>query len=238
MMDRKLIISCEHAGNRVPEQYRPLFSGREEVLGTHRGYDKGASELTHRIGRELGEEVYLHDVSRLLVDLNRSLHNPAAFSEFVNQLGREERTSLVKNYYLPHRERVEKKVSDLIGLRDAVLHISVHTFTPVMDGVVRNADVGFLYDPQRGSEKEFCWQWRRAMYDRLPELKYRMNYPYRGTMDGFSTYLKKKYSEANYWGVELEVNQKFVESADNEYWQHIQQQIAGSLKEVVSSLKS
>ena len=47
------------------------------------------------------------------------------------------------------------------------------------------------------------------MKDQNPELKIRFNYPYLGKADGFTTYLRKIFPE-NYIGIELEVNQKFV----------------------------
>ena len=47
----RLVITCEHAGNMVPERYRPLFSGHEHLLPTHRGWDPGALLLA----REMSE---------------------------------------------------------------------------------------------------------------------------------------------------------------------------------------
>ena len=38
----------------------------------------------------------------------------------------------------------------------------------------------------------------------------RRNYPYRGTSDGLTRYLRKRYADRDYCGIELEVNQKHV----------------------------
>lgn len=235
-MDRKLVITCEHAGNKVPEKYRHLFEDKEEVLNTHRGIDIGALELTQTICSTLQKEPHLHKVTRLLIDLNRSLHNPSAFSEFVEHVGEEERQEIIDNYYLPHRQKVKEKFISLISEGYAVFHLSVHTFTPILNEMKRNADIAFLYDPGRTTEKKFCWRWRKKAHQYLPDLKFRMNYPYRGTMDGFNTALKKEFTEDQYWGVELEVNQKFAESKDKERWKNIQNKIALSLKEVLSKM--
>ena len=235
-MDRKLILSCEHAGNKVPEEYHHLFEGNREVLRTHRGVDIGAGELTRLMGSVLNTDAYLHEVTRLLVDLNRSLHNPSAFSEFIPQGNGVDREEIIRKYYQPHREKVREEVRKSIATGRRVLHVSVHSFTPRMDGVERNADIGFLYDPQRVAEKELSWTWRRQLQKMLPHFKCRMNYPYRGTLDGFSTSLKKDFTEDSYWGIELEVNQKFPQEAGADDWKHIQKQIAYSLKYVLESM--
>ena len=47
----RLVVTCEHAGNVVPERYRPLFVGHEHLLPTHRGWDPGALLLA----REMAE---------------------------------------------------------------------------------------------------------------------------------------------------------------------------------------
>ena len=232
-MDRKLIVTCEHSDNKVPPQYQHLFEVHSEVLETHRGYDIGALDLTRNISQKLKSETYAHEFSRLLVDLNRSLNNPSAFSEFMDGVDKETRRSIVEEYYLPYRQKIKNFMSSLISEGKAILHLSVHTFTPQMDGVERDVDIGLLYDPKRGQEKEFCWAWRRQLEKLMPDLKYRMNHPYPGTMDGFSTSIRKELTQDEYWGIELEVNQRFAISEDTADWRRVQDHIAESLRRVV-----
>jgi hypothetical protein len=57
----------------------------------------------------------------------------------------------------------------------------------------------------------------------------KMNQPYKGTDDGFTTYLRKKFDPEHYAGIELEVNQKyFFEGAD--VWDKVSTGILKSLK--------
>lgn len=229
-MNRELVISCEHAGNKIPSQYQHLFEYEQEVLETHRGYDIGALELTNAISDKTHTETHTHSISRLLIDLNRSLDNPALFSEYLAGQGPELQQSIIQEYYLPYRQRVVEAIKTQIAQGSAVLHLSVHTFAPILDGVERNADVGLLYDPGRKSEKTFCHLWRRQLKQHMPHLRYSMNYPYAGTMDGFTTALRKEFTENDYLGIELEVNQRFVGSDRRGQWQEIQDGIAHSLK--------
>lgn len=232
-MHRELVLSCEHAGNKIPAQYKHLFKNDLEVLETHRGYDIGALALTKTLGSVLNVKAHVNKISRLLIDTNRSLHNAAIFSEFVSDLDQEQRQSITREYYNPYRQKIIDAVNTLITSGVAVLHLSVHTFTPVFDGEKRDADIGLLYDPKRKLEKEFCHYWSLKLKQYLPDLRFRMNYPYAGTMDGFTKVLRKQFVEKNYLGVELEVNQRLTKSDSKNSWFEIQQSIARSLEEVL-----
>jgi predicted N-formylglutamate amidohydrolase len=154
--------------------------------------------------------------SRLLIDLNRSLHHPKvipgdSFGLPVpgNQdLSARERQRRIERYYVPYRHEVEAALSDVIQGRDRVIHLSVHTFTGRLHGVTRNADIGLLYDPARRAEKEFAKLWSKGL--RVAGLRVRFNYPYPGRADGFTTSCRRKFEPAAYLGIELEVNQDLL----------------------------
>ena len=95
----------------------------------------------------------------------------------------------------------------------------------------REVDVGFLFDPRSSEEQKFCRRWRKELHHRLPYLTLRMNEPYRGTMDGFTTYLRRQFHQDEYLGLEIEVNQKFKHSSGKETWQDIQKYISEALDE-------
>ena len=89
-----------------------------------------------------------------------------------------------------------------------VIHVSSHSFTPELDGKVRRADVGLLYDPGRHGEAELCARWKASLAAIAPELRVRRNYPYAGKGDGLTSYLRLRFPPGAYVGIELEVNQK------------------------------
>jgi predicted N-formylglutamate amidohydrolase len=87
----------------------------------------------------------------------------------------------------------------------------VHSFTPLFAGKVRTTDLGLLYDPQRASESRFITHWRKELEQHSTnELTIHRNRPYRGTSDGFTTSLRKQYSNECYLGIELELSQKWL----------------------------
>ena len=120
------------------------------------------------------------------------------------------RRDILDRYYLPYRTAVEAHIAAAIAHGSRVIHLASHSFTPVLDGVVRNADIGLLYDPARAGEAELCRHWQVQLKAQAPELKVRRNYPYTGRSDGFTAFLRRRFPSDLYVGIELEINQKHV----------------------------
>jgi predicted N-formylglutamate amidohydrolase len=201
----KLLLTCEHGGNEVPAAYRTLFKGAADVLRGHRGRDPGALGLFREL-EPLADAAFASTTTRLLVELNRSLHHPALFSRFTKGLPKEARERILEEHYRPHREAVEATTAYWTKAKEQVMHVAVHSFTPVLDGEVRTLDIGLLYDPARAAEKRWAERWRAAMLDIDPDLEVRMNRPYLGKADGLPTHLRRLH-RTRYAGIELEVNQ-------------------------------
>jgi predicted N-formylglutamate amidohydrolase len=210
-MRGRVLVSCEHGGNRVPAKYVPLFAGAASVLATHRGYDLGALELARAFGRRLGVTPFTATTTRLVVDLNRSPGNRNVFSTYTRSLPATERAAALAAHYWPYRNAVEEAVAQAApSPRTPLLHVSTHSFTPELRGEVRNCDVGFLYDPARRGEVRFVEAWYAALREAAPALVLRRNYPYRGISDSLVTHLRRRYGARGYVGMELEINQKHV----------------------------
>jgi predicted N-formylglutamate amidohydrolase len=114
------------------------------------------------------------------------------------------------------------------GARRAVLHLSVHSFTPVRRGQRRDMHVAFLFDPARPLEAELARRWRRALARLEPRLRIAFNRPYRGTDDGHTTALRRRYPPSRYAGLELEINQLFPRRGGPR-WQRLQAHLLASL---------
>lgn len=230
---RQLFISCEHGGNEIPDPYRHLFQDSAELLGSHRGYDPGALPLARGLAEGLGVPLKTAVISRLLVDLNRSPSNPALFSPASRSLSKEAQQQLMAQHYWPYRSAVGEKIAGLIACGRQVIHLSVHSFAPVLAGRTRNADLGLLYDPQRSQERPFCLAWKELLQRRQPELKIRCNYPYRGISDGLVRTLRQRFSDDDYLGVELELNQALL-AGKKSFPRPLQQALRDSLQELIS----
>ena len=227
-----LLVTCEHGGNRVPKEYRGLFVGHESLLASHRGYDPGALALARDLAREFDAPLVASTVTRLLVELNRSPGHPQLHSEVTRDLPRSEKARIVARYYEPYRREVEQRVVEATAARRRVVHISAHSFVPVLNGNTRNVDIGLLYDPGRAAERALCARWSKSLGARASRLRVRRNYPYRGYADGLTTHLRRRYARRGYVGVEIEVNQKHVLAGERQ-WRMLREVLVQSVGDIV-----
>jgi predicted N-formylglutamate amidohydrolase len=229
-----VVVTCEHGGNRVPPRYRRYFRGLQAALQTHRGYDFGALLLARELSAAFGAPLFAATVTRLVVDLNRSEGHPRLHGETIRTLPREEREVILAAYYRPYRASAENLIAKAIGRGRRVIHVSAHSFTPELNGRVRTADVGFLYDPARAGEVRLSARWKAALLRAAPALRVRRNYPYAGTDDGFMPYLRSRFAPSSYVGVEIEINQALVLGAPRR-WRTLRAVIIASLREALAS---
>jgi predicted N-formylglutamate amidohydrolase len=226
-----LLLTCEHGGNRIPRSYARLFRGADDVLASHRGWDPGALTLARLLAKRLHRPLLSVTWSRLFVEANRAAHNPRIWSRFTKELPKEERERILARYWRPHRAAVDDAVA-VAARRGRVVHVAVHSFTPELDGEVRNAEVAFLYDSRRKREAALCRRWAEILREIDPQHRVRHNYPYNGASDGLTTWLRKRHPEARYLGVEIEINQALVGSRG---WRRFQESVAASLARLMAA---
>ncbi len=226
-----LLVTAEHGGNDVPPEHRRLFRGRKGLLESHRGWDPGTLDLARRLASELGAPLVASTVTRLLVDLNRSPHNPRAFSEVTRTLPPTERRGLLERWHRPHWAAVRAALENGIRERGCVLHLGIHSFTPVLDGVTRRPDVALLYDPARRAERRLAAAWARSLADALPGLVVGRNNPYRGNTDGLTTAMRRESGATKYLGIEVEINQRHL-GRDGRFASWVGESLLETLSEV------
>lgn len=220
----KLVITCEHGGNEVPPRWVSLFKEAEQLLNTHRGIDFGALELANALEKATQAPLFYSTITRLLIEMNRSLHHPELFSEFSSSLSLEEKQELIQTYHQAYWDPIFQKIKEL----GDVFHLSMHSFTPILNGVVREAEIGILYDPERSCEEELAVRWKDLLEKLLPSFRVRMNYPYLGTSDSLVASLRKKFFCPTYRGIELEVNQGLMDVPTQ--WESVRQAIIKSVQ--------
>ena len=197
------MLTCEHASNKLPAAFKKAVPA--EVLKTHRAYDIGALAVFRKLVKFAKPEFYCEGkFSRLFVDLNRTITNKSAFSDYLrnNTTAKAQATT----YWNEYRTVIEKFVK--ANAKKEIIHLGIHSFTPELNGKVRNADIGILYDPTRPQERTYANVIKAEIKRLYPAMKVRFNYPYKGSSDGLTTTLRKKFGP-RYVGIEIEINQKF-----------------------------
>ena len=224
-----LLLTCEHGGNRIPREYAWLFRGAKRLLKSHRGWDPGALAVAGFLARHFRLPLRSVTWSRLLVESNRAPTNPRIWSRYTVGLPSAERSRILERYWWPHRRAVQKAIETVVASQRRAIHVAVHSFTPVFDGELRNADVGLLYDSRHPGEKALCRRWQKILEELDPELRVRRNYPYRGAADGLTTWLRRRFWERNYVGVELELSQALLAGSRRDHIKHLVARSIGTL---------
>jgi len=147
--NNKVVITCEHATNDLPEEYSWSESDRRYFINEHWGLDIGAYEMAKALALEL-KCVLVHTLySRLLIDTNRSIVADTLFRrsgdgrevDLNKNLTPAEEQKRIKNYYLPYYEAL-REISLKVGPANV---ISIHSFTADYQGEARSMEVGVLH---------------------------------------------------------------------------------------------
>ncbi len=128
-----ILISCEQATCAVPEAYREIFRGDEEVVMSPLGWEPGALNLAQGFAMKFRTPLVHGDVTRLLIDLEKD--GEARWSSFSLKLAEPVRGKLVDRHERPYRLALNQRITEDLRRHDAVLHVMVHT-DATTDGVV------------------------------------------------------------------------------------------------------
>jgi len=190
--------------------------------------------MARELATMLAAPLFFSTTSRLLIDLNRSIGHPRLYSEATRAASVAVRRELLEHCYLPYRRKAELFITEAIANGNRVIHISSHSFTPVLNGEVRSADIGLLYDPVRTGEVELCRHWQALLKVQAPDLTVRRNYPYTGKSDGFTAYLRRCFPADVYLGIELEMNQKHVFKGGRQ-WRALRNKVIEAFRQTIVS---
>lgn len=139
-----LIFICDHASNRVPDEFGDLGIPAAE-LQRHIAWDIGAAGVAEILAGYFDAPVVLSDVSRLVIDCNRPFDDPGLIPPVsdgtsipANQsLTERERRRRWRTYHQPYHDAIEEIIAAKLTDRQTPIVVSVHSMTPVMKGVAR-----------------------------------------------------------------------------------------------------
>ena len=150
---RPIIFVCDHAANRVPRSLDSLGLA-DHHLDDHIGWDIGAASVARRLARWFDADAVLAGYSRLVVDLNRSLHDAGAFAEISDGilvpgnigLSMEAKGARARDVYHPYHRAIRQRIDAGTTAEQCPVLIAIHSFTPRASGVERPCHVGVLWD--------------------------------------------------------------------------------------------
>ena len=151
--DRPVVLACDHASRRLPWSLGTL-GVPERYLDDHIAWDIGAAAVTRILCRHLRCGAVLGNYSRLVVDLNRDLKDPAAFPEISDgvlipgnlNLGEAQRAERSRSLFHPFHEALRRATEALTSVDRRPAMMTIHSFTPRQHGLRRPWDIGVLWD--------------------------------------------------------------------------------------------
>lgn len=213
----RLLLVCDHASNRVPECLENLGLSDAE-LARHIGWDIGAADVTRYLSDRLGAPAVLAGYSRLAIDCNRALGHPELILDESDhtpvpgnaRLGAAQRQARIDALFRPYHAAVDEQVArlrELCGAEEVPVVISIHSFTPVFDGIERPWQIGVLWndDPRLAV----------PLIARLREDKDLVvgdNEPYSARGDGFGHTLERHGDEGGLANALIEIRQDLIDT--------------------------
>lgn len=178
-----VLIICDHASRHVPLEYGGLGLPAHQ-LAQHIAWDIGASQVSRRLAELLDAPAVLCGTSRLVIDCNRLWSDPSSIptvSDGIHIPGNAnvdeaERQRRIDRYFQPYHLEIENRIRNHPRQGGPLALISLHSFTPVMDGFQRPWHVGVLWDQDRRLADPVI---RELRHDR--ELVVGENEPYSGS---------------------------------------------------------
>jgi len=120
-----LLFSCENATCAVPEAYREIFRGSEDVVTSSEGWEPGALNLAQGFAMRFRTPLVHADVTRLLIDLEKD--GDARWSRFALKLPESTRIKLADRLERPYQLLLKQRITEDLRRHKALLHVMIHT---------------------------------------------------------------------------------------------------------------
>jgi predicted N-formylglutamate amidohydrolase len=186
-----LVLVADHARRDLPEEYGELGLPASE-FDRHIAFDIGVEAVTRNLAELTGAPAVLAGFSRLLIDPNRGEEDPTLIRQLYDgtvvpgnyPMAPQERERRLDRFYRPYHDAVDAMIASVAAASGRPpLILSVHSFTPVMQGHVRPWHAGVLWDRDDRAA--------RPLIDMLgadPLLVVGDNEPYDGALRGDTMY--------------------------------------------------
>jgi predicted N-formylglutamate amidohydrolase len=177
----KYVIVCDHASNRVPRALNNLGLSKAE-LQKHIAWDPGTEDIGLHMSERMDATTVIAGYSRLVVDLNRGDDHPEIMrstSDHVRIPGNvgltpAQRRQRMETFFRPYHDEIARALKRFTAQGIAPALISIHSFTPEMDGFKRPWHIGVLWNRQEKLARALVKNLRRNN----PDLVIGENEPY------------------------------------------------------------
>jgi len=215
--DPAVLLCCDHAANAVPLHMEGLGLPADE-LARHIGWDIGAAAVTRALAEAFDCPAYLSGYSRLIIDCNRPLPSPTSIPPTSDgteipanrELSAADRRLRAAYFFAPYHQAIAHRLDAVLGTGRLVpFFVSIHSFTPAMNGKARPWQLGLLFEHDRRLVEPL----KQAFLALDPSLTIGENEPY--AIVGPSDYSVPVHAQARGLPhIEIEVRQDLIETPD------------------------
>lgn len=207
------LLVCEHASNHIPAEFDRLGLSPEQGE-LHIAWDPGALQVSQHICTHLGAPLVASRYSRLLYDCNRPPEADDAMPEISEihsipgnlSLDTKARKDRVERFYLPFKQAV----SDMIVRTCPAALVTIHSFTPMYHGQLRDVEIGILHGQDARLAHAMI-----AIASAHCENVVRINEPY-GPRDGVVHTLDLHGTSNGILNVMVEIRSDLIDSAERQ----------------------
>ncbi|MEE9143043.1 MAG: N-formylglutamate amidohydrolase [Gammaproteobacteria bacterium] len=150
---RPLLLVCDHASRSTPTALDGLGL-TEDDLCRHIAWDIGSAAVTERLAQRFDATALFAGYSRLFVDCNRAPGSSTIFPQLSDGtvvpgnhgLSSQDKAARLEQVFNPYHDAINKELSCFARAGTVPAFLSIHSFTPVLDGVERPWEFGVLWD--------------------------------------------------------------------------------------------
>ena len=148
-----LVLFSDHAGRAIPKRLGTLGLAQAE-LDQHIGWDIGIGAMARRMAVALDAPAVIGGYSRLVIDCNRRLDDPTSIAQESDRiavpgnrgLDAAERRARAEAIFHPYHRAIDGIIQAKRSAGPNLAVISLHSFTPSMNGLQRPWHVGVLWN--------------------------------------------------------------------------------------------
>lgn len=202
-----VVLICEHASAFIPPSLDNLGLD-EKAASSHAAWDPGAASTARHLSGKLDAVLIESTVSRLVYDCNRPPEAASAMpsrSEIYDipgnaRLSADQRQMRIDHYYRPFEKQL---TTQLAAHPCPPVLVTMHSFTPVYNGIRRELEIGILHDDDS--------RLADAMLNVATGFDIRRNEPY-GPADGVTHTLRQHGVDHGRLNVMIEIRNDLIES--------------------------
>lgn len=152
-----VLIICDHASNRVPQVLNNVGLSKAD-LAKHIAWDPGTEVIGEYMSEKLDAAAVFATYSRIVVDVNRGERSPECMREVSDHIvvpGNQKLTAAEKRQRLdeifwPYHRTLSAQIKAQRKKGIVPMIVSLHSFTPEMDGYKRPWEIGVLWNKEEG----------------------------------------------------------------------------------------